>query len=91
MGNRKEELQASVDLIWTLACETAPEGTDLRSDIEYGKSLVLAAPELLNVCRVVLLTVMMGKQKFGSEKGTPGHAIANALRNVIAKAEGEST
>jgi hypothetical protein len=47
MGDRQQELQASVELIWTLACDQAPEGTDLRPDIEYGKDLLFAAPELL--------------------------------------------
>jgi hypothetical protein len=47
MGTRQQELQASVDLIWEYADAACLPGSDLRPDIEYGKRLVLAAPEML--------------------------------------------
>lgn len=49
MGDRQEELQASVELIWEYADEACKPGSDLRPDIENGKELLLAAPDLLKL------------------------------------------
>lgn len=44
----------SLHLIWEYAEDSCPVGSDLRPDIESGKQLLHAAPDLLRACERLL-------------------------------------
>ncbi len=54
MGNLQQELEASCELIVTLARKEAAKQPALLEDVEYGAQLALAAPDLLEACRCLV-------------------------------------
>ena len=80
MGDTNQELQASMKLIWEYADQACLPGSELRPDIEYGKNLLLAAPDLLAACERVLRAINWDDHLTADEQ-------AAILRAAIAKAQ----
>jgi len=77
MGDTNQELQAPMKLIWEYADQACLPGSELRPDIEYGKNLLLAAPDLLATCKWVAQEIDWGHDM---------RASSAVLQQAIAKA-----
>lgn len=83
MGTRTQELQASMELIWDYADHACRPGSELRADIEFGRPLMQAAPNLLEALQSLL---DWGRDHTSpTDKNSP-HELLVAAHDAIAAA-----